>query len=97
MPAAASMFSGTTPGQTDSFTVRGPWRLHWRINGLPNAGSAGLTIISRDTGKPVLEEQGLSAPDEGSAVIERGGSYYILVSSYETAWTLSIEPVRALK
>lgn len=69
--------------------------MRWKIDGLPNAGSAGLTIVSQDTGKPVLERQGLSAPGEGSAVIEGGGSYYILVSSYETAWTLSIEPVRA--
>jgi len=92
MPTAATMFSGTTPGQTDGFSVTGPWRLHWKIDGLPSAGSAGLTIISRDTGKPVFEKQGLSAPDEGSVVIKRGGDFYVLVSSYEVTWTLTVEP-----
>lgn len=72
--------------------MTGPWRLHWKIDGLPNAGSAGLTIISQNTGKPVFEKQGLSAPDEGSATIKSGGNYYVLVSSYEVSWALTVEP-----
>ncbi len=90
---ASSFFSGNETGQTDIFTVpKGPWRLRWEVDGYPSAASVGFSVIStEDSAKTVFEEHGLSAPRKGVVRIPRGGEFYILVSSYEANWKLTVE------
>lgn len=90
---ASVVFSGQDTGETDTFTVpRGPWRLRWEVDGYPSAASLGFSVFSTDgSSKPIFEKHGFSAPNKGIVKIQRGGEFYILVSSYEANWQLAVE------
>lgn len=90
---SSAIFSGDAPGQTDVFNVpKEPWRLRWEVDGSPNSASLSLTVFTANgVHEPILERNSIAGPGEGSIIIPRGGNFYILASSYEANWILTVD------
>ena len=86
-------FSGQAPTKTHTFKIdRGPWRLHWELDGVPKSASLSFTVFSKNPAiPPILQENGLRWQDSGTLTIRKAGVFYILVSSFDADWRLSVE------
>lgn len=85
-------FSGSGPGNTEVFSVDGPWLLNWRVGSeFPTLAHVELHLYDARTGK--LAGVALRRPGTGSGqrLIREGGEYRIVVVGTGIDWSLEIE------
>lgn len=100
-PAATSQpvlhrYTGTVPGGTPDFHVKGPWLLNWSaVSEFPLMANLELDLYDANTGRfvgTVVQEPGNSS---GEKIIKEGGRYRLAASGQNTKWSVQIQEAPA--
>lgn len=84
-------FRGVNVGETDPFTVEGPWRLDWEAKSdQPLMTAFYSNLYNADTGEFLGFITQLRGTGSGSKLIMEGGTFRIGVSGNNVEWTLEI-------
>lgn len=87
-PVDIATFTGSSDKNTETFAVRNPWRIRWRIT-----GGAGVGIEVFDQGGTRIEYISTD-PGQDETIIRRACTCYLKLSPFGSSYTITINGVR---
>lgn len=88
-PVEVGRWTGTADTDTENFTVTDSWELHWNVSGV----GAGALVTWTKPGAGFPSDL-LQLPEgEGSSLIRDGGTFYMEISTFMSAYEVWVVDV----
>jgi len=86
-------FSGTKSGETEEFTVKGPWLLDWRVESeFPDLATTVINL-KNDADQTVDSVADFAGQGNGLKLFRQSGTFYVAVSIQNAKWSLEITEI----
>lgn len=87
-------FTGTAPGKTEAFEVKGPWSVSWTAaSDLPELAFMELHLYDANTDRFLGLLAQIDGTGQGERVVREPGQYRIVVTGRNTRWSVNVSPV----